>query len=151
MAGSRWKSVERETAYLITSLVSDIGMSAVSRIPILGREGPDITINELELVVNVKSRLKIPKWIYAPDDKFFHYGDLVGFRLKHLMKLTTLSASEDCRCWKQLTDWYDHMEQWTKDEHPTGITAIFLHRPRMPIGNMTVVIHQKHLRRLYHE
>ena len=131
----------------MSEIVSGVGMSPVERIPLLGRDGPDLTINETGLVINVKSRKKTPEWVCAPKEKLLVYGDLVGFRLKHLLEVQRM-AQEDAPQWKQLLDWYEHMDDWTKKKKPDCISAIFVHKPRMPIGNMTVVIHKNHLRRL---
>ena len=50
---------------------------------------------------------------------------------------------------KMLMDWWELMEKWTREFEPEhGISAIILHRPRMPYGDVAVVIHQNDLRRL---
>ena len=150
MSDKRWKSVERSTAAYLTRILSDTrNMSPVERIPLLGREGPDLTINETLLVINVKSRKRIPVRLMAPAKTLLWSGDLVGFRLDHLLEFTSCDmGTKITDPWKQLDEWYAHMDQWTRQFQADGISAIFLHRPRMPIGLTTVVIHHNDFRRL---
>jgi len=146
---ARWKDVERTAAAKFTELLSGVGMSPMVRIPILGREGPDLTLNESRLVVNVKSRKVIPGRLFAPGLLTMRYeGDLIGFRLSRLLTFTGNEIYVRQAPWKPLQEWYELMEKWTKEFEPDGISCIVLHRPGMPVGNSTVVIHQKNLRRL---
>jgi hypothetical protein len=65
MTDKRWKAVERFVAAEFNSVLSGIGnYSSIERIPLLGREGPDLTVNELGLVINVKSRSRIPERLF---------------------------------------------------------------------------------------
>jgi hypothetical protein len=137
----RWKDVERKEAAKLNEILSGIGnFTPVERIPLLGREGPDLTVNESKLVINVKSRERILTRLMAPAGRLIYIGDLVGFRLEHLPVINFLAACTTDP-WAPLTEWYCHMDKWTKQFQPDGISSIFLHRPRMPIGLTTVVIH----------
>jgi hypothetical protein len=150
MPNKRWKSVERGAAEELNRILSCVGkFTPVERIPLLGREGPDLTVNETRLVINVKSRQKIhPRLLPEPFQLLF-CGDLVIFRLAELSCVNTFlmePAAVDGS--KILRDWYDRMDRWTQEFQPDGISAIFLHRPRVPYGSMGVAIHFNNLRRL---
>jgi hypothetical protein len=170
----RWKSVERHVATELNCILSDVGnhFSPIERIPILGREGPDLTINETGLVINVKSRKVIPDRLFPNSFQLLRIGDLVCFRLDHIRTAHLFEAGASVSRWEQLSDWYDLMdawtqqlktiqttttimrnsrmpvEKWTSTFKENCISAIFLHRPRMPIGHCGVVIHFDNLRRL---
>lgn len=143
----RWKDVERKVAAELSTIYSDVGKSKVERIPLLGREGPDLTINEVGLVINVKSRMVIPARLFPKSFQLLPIGDLVCFRIEDLALASKYEPSTPVECWKQLADWYWFMDKWTKEFKPDGISAIFLHRPRMPIGHTAIVIHINDLKR----
>jgi hypothetical protein len=139
---ARFKSVECEVAKTLSDILFDVGKSPVYRIPILGRTGPDITINEVGLVIDVKSRKAIPERMFAIENTVTYFGDFVGFRLEDLLKVNRLDHSEIATMSNLVLKWWEHMDEWTQKYHP-GITTIILHRSRMPIGRATVIIHQK--------
>ena len=150
MSDKRWKAVERATAAALNAVLSDVGnFTPIERIPLLGREGPDLTINEVGLVINVKSRAIIPPRLFPQAKQLLHISDLVCFRMEDLCRVSSfpiLAAATPS--WKKLKDWWEFMDKWTKEFQPDGITAILIHRPRMPIGHMGIAIHFKDLRRL---
>ena len=150
-ARHRWKAVERKVADMLNKQFSDIGnFTAIERIPLLGREGPDLTVNESGLVINVKSRLEISRSLFPKPSEMLFCGDLVIFRLAEigclysaLMDPTPVDSS------RMLTDWWELMEKWRKHNEPErGVSAIILHRPRLPYGDAAVAIHFNDLRRL---
>jgi hypothetical protein len=152
MTNSRWKGVERAAAIELNKQLSGIGnhFTPVWRIPVNGREGPDLTINETGLVINVKSRERIPDRLFPEEFQMFFMDNLAIFPLKDLSCFNTflMEFPQGIEPWKMLQDWYDRMESWTKQYKPDGISAILLHKPRMPYGNMAVVVHYENLRRL---
>jgi hypothetical protein len=153
MADKRWKDVERHVAAEFNAVLSGIGnFSSIERIPLLGREGPDLTVNEAGLVINVKSRLKIPERLFPKKDELIFIRGLVCFRLNTIAAVTNKQSIwadwTPAKPWKQLADWYCFMDKWTKEFKPEGITSIVIHRPRMPIGHCGVVIHTNDLKRL---
>jgi hypothetical protein len=139
---ARFKSVESEIAKCLSEMFRTSERTPVFRIPILGREGPDITINEVGLVIDVKSRKAIPERMFAMENTVTYFGDFVGFRLEDLLKVNRLDHSEIATMSNLVLKWWEHMDEWTQKYHP-GITTIILHRSRMPIGHATVIIHQK--------
>ena len=150
-ARHRWKQSERTIAALLNQTLSDIGnFKPIERIPLLGRDGPDLTVNESGLVINVKSRLEISRNLFPKSSQVFISGGLLIFRLDEIGCL--YSAEMDplpIDSSKMLTDWWEWMEKWTKENEPErGISAIILHRPRLPYGDVAVVIHYNDLRRL---
>ena len=150
MPDKRWKAVERGAAAALNLVLSDIGkFTPVERIPLLGREGPDLTVNETGLVINVKSRQRIHPRLLPDAFQILFCGDLVIFRLSELSCFnTSLMDPEPVDGSRMLMDWYERMDKWTQERKPDGISAIFLHRPRVPYGSMGVAIHFDNLRRL---
>jgi hypothetical protein len=150
-ARARWKASERTIAALLNKTLSDVGeFKPIERIPILGREGPDLTVNESGLVVNVKSRLEIPTSLFPQPFHILFCGDLVIFRLTEIEFLySAVMDPAPIAPSKMLMDWWELMEKWTREFEPErGISAIILHRPRMPYGDVAVVIHFNDLRRI---
>ncbi len=138
----RPRRAEREVAALLSEFFLSIGCSAVERIPVLGRTGPDISINELGLVVDVKSRLEVP--IGAFSDRVVHYQGI--YWAVPLAKLSDLliSEGEEVPFKSKLVDaWYAHMDEWTKTHQADGISAIVLHRPKMPYGKAMFIIQNR--------
>jgi hypothetical protein len=141
----RPRSVEREVA----AQLSVIGRSPVERIPVLGRTGPDITYcPPLNLIVDVKSRKACPVSMLANARCLFRAGDLIGVRLEDLLWAPIAMNGEPRPLSKTVAAWLDHMEEWTRAHEPDGISAIILHRPRMPIGHATVIIYQSDWKKL---
>ncbi len=140
---ARPRSVEREVAAFLSRLLSDTG-NPIERIPAPGRTGPDLTYHPpLNLIIDVKSRLKIPACMLADARTPFETLDsLYGIRLEELLTISTVRVSAfNLRVSSQtVVNWWNHMDEWTKAHEPTGISAIILHRPRMPIGHATVII-----------
>lgn len=148
----RPRSVEREVAYWLSLQFKELGFATVERIPILGRTGPDITINELGLVIDVKSRLSVPigaiisrrKSVFWPDEGYF------GTRLCNLTLSDTLSVTQpDKPLAKTVIKWYEHMDEWRRNYFPEGITALILHRPGTWVKNSTFIIHFSDKEKLY--
>ncbi len=136
----RWKRVEAQVAEELSRHFSDVGHSPVERIPILGRTGPDLTYNEVQLIVDVKSRNEVPKSSLAARGQELRMGDMLGFNLSDLLKLDRLSpltAAPSVLAQR----WLAHMHEWKVQNLPTGITCVVLHRPQMPIGDSTVIIY----------
>ena len=80
---ARPRSVENRVANMLNDVFAAMDCS-VQRIPVLGRSGPDISLNELQLVVDVKSRLEVPKALFFPLAHPFQFGSpkITGVRLK---------------------------------------------------------------------
>ena len=145
---ARPRRVEREVARHLNELFSDAGMSPVERIPVLGRTGPDITINECGLVIDVKSRKEVPKLILPAQGQVLRMGNLISFRLSELMDV--ISAKELEMEWTGnsviVQRYWDHMNEWTLTEREMpSVTCVILHKSgaRMPIGNSSVIILEK--------
>ena len=147
---ARPRSVEREVARALSRFFIQNGLSAVERIPVLGRTGPDITIGELGLVIDVKSRLEVPKSCFAARDAVMAYaGELVGLRLADIRLLTEEARVVQVPFHSVLVQrWYAHMDDWTQQFHPGGISALVLHRPKMPIGDALLILSRENRRRL---
>ena len=129
---ARPRSVERKVAEHLTAFFIPQGYSEVERIPVLGRTGPDVSINEFGLVVDVKSRLEVPKCYMTPAI----HGDLYCSHLDGINFDVPASSARSVL----VERWFDHMHEWTLAKYKTGITALVLHRPGMPIGKSILVI-----------
>lgn len=149
---ARPRHAENRVAEILSEYFVSIGASPVERIPVIGRTGPDLTINEVGLVVDVKSRLEVPK-SYLRTWPCYH-ADLFSFPLLLLDGVLTNGILEleaprtDGKIAKTVTDYWDHMQSWTLKHRPDGITAIVLHAPKLPFGMAQMVIHQTQLERL---
>lgn len=142
---ARPRGVEREVAALLSKFFLSIGCSPVERIPVLGRTGPDITINELGLVVDVKSRIEVPVGTFY--DHTVSFSD--GYSAVPLAKIHDLLISEGEPVSfksKQVDAWYAHMDEWTQKHQPDGISVLILHRPKLPYGKAMFIL--KNRRRL---
>lgn len=136
----RWKDVEVKVAARLSEIFSDIGHAPVVRIPLLGRTGPDITYNDIQLIVDVKSRNEVPKSSLAVKGQALAMGNMLGFRLRDLLeldRLTSLTAEPSIL----VSAWLSHMHEWKVKHLPTGITCVVLHRPKMPVGDSTIIIY----------
>lgn len=146
----RPRSVENEVAAYLSGIFLSYGFSPVERIPAPGRRGPDLTLNELELAVDAKSRVAVPETILFPLQCpfIFQGGALVGVRLVNLPTiLHTLVAPVDFSS-IVVQRYIDHMDEWTREKRPSAISAVVLHRPKLPIGQSVFVIYSQDLERL---
>jgi hypothetical protein len=140
---------------MLTSIFSDVGMAAVERIPILGRTGPDITLNEAKFVIDVKSRLSVPDGIFPGKSEIpcMFANGLTSFSFKNLRNLSTdkrhsfhLPKKQE---FKSVAAWYSHMHEWTLEHESEGITMLVLHKPGMPIGRSCIIISTKDWSKLW--
>jgi hypothetical protein len=138
----RWKRVEVRVAEILSEIFSDAGKEPVERIPLLGRTGPDISYNQVELIVDVKSRHEVPKSSLAVKGQALLLGDMLGFQLEDLPNLAGLSPFTATPS-RLVSGWMSHMHEWKEENCPTGITCVILHRPNMPVGESTVIIYSK--------
>lgn len=146
---ARPRSVENRAAEAVSLHFAALGLPEVSRIPVLGRTGPDLSLNNMKLVVDVKSRREVPKAIFFPLAVPFTFAGMDAARLACLNTLWEdgPAAPLDFAS-KIIRDYLEHMEEWTKDNCPDGISCVILHRPEMPIGASVAVIHSHNRRRL---
>jgi len=146
---ARPRQAENRVAEILSDFFIQYGLSPVERIPILGREGPDITLNEARVVIDVKSRKACPKSVFKElamyeiaDD-----GELMMFPLGYL-NTTLMSPGKNgviiskIKPSKTVHDWFDHMDDWTRANTTDGITALVLHIPQMPYGNAALILKQ---------
>jgi hypothetical protein len=109
------------------------------RIPVLGRTGPDLTVNETKLVVDVKSRQSCPKtyfWSGMLHHPGFHYSIALK-DINDIEKLPTIHRHHSV----VVSRWLDHMHEWTVENVPDGISALAIHRPGLPYGEARLVFY----------
>ena len=138
----RPRSVERKVAEHLSATFRFLGYSSVQRVPVLGRTGPDITINEFGLVIDVKSRLCISKALVA-NIPIVIGEEFIGAPLERLVDLTETTFIDTRRHSIVIKRWFDHMVEWQLENCPNGIPALILHRPGMPVGKSVFVIYEK--------
>ena len=145
---ARPRRAERKVAVHFSKIFASLGYGPVERIPVLGRTGPDISINEMGLVIDVKSRLEVPKRYMT------NCLTLCGELLCMPLSLLSFAASSGddgsflmtplllrVPACKTVDDYYDHMQKWTLVHRPADITCLVLHRPAMPFGQAMFIIH----------
>ena len=139
---ARPRRAEREVAAHLSFFFEALHLPAVERIPVLGRTGPDITWNDFKLIVDVKSRVSVPKGVQPPEGRAAINLDLdyVAVRMKDLHKLAGMNTFGVLPNFKSVSDWMEHMHEWTLAQVPDGISALVLHRPGMSFKDATVVI-----------
>jgi hypothetical protein len=149
----RPRRAEREVSDHLTRFFVPLGHDPVERIPVLGRTGPDITINGFGLVVDVKSRLECPKSYMGISLPFVHIvsDQTVAVRMRNIHLLADRANLRGSFVNGSITvkRWLDHMDEWRKQEYPDGISAIVLHRPKLPFGDSVVVIYFEDLGRFH--
>lgn len=171
----RPRGVENRVAQFLSGWFENQGLSPVERIPVLGREGPDITPNELGMVIDVKSRLQVPKCAFLAPEMLHMMGGVSGgvhiFKLKDLDFLKTGAPSNIFSVSSSLiiTGWYIHIanhvrelnsypqrrankQGWysflTNEEKPNGKAVLVLHRPGMRISSAVMLISETDFRRI---
>jgi len=138
---SRPRSIERKVAEHLSLWFGQRGYPEVKRIPILGRAGPDIDVNEFKLVVDVKSRKEIPKcWYLFPASEIVTNEHLFGIKLQVLKENNFPHGIKPTKSSVIVDDYFYHMEEWTKIYVPDGITAIVLHRPGTKVDTSVLVV-----------
>jgi len=140
------KAVPRRAENLVAEqmniLFEKMGATAVERIPVLGREGPDISINQLKIIIDVKSRKSVPASMLAGPGEMIEAEGMVGFRISDAGNLETLRRRAT-KTSSTVRKWLDHMNEWTRAHEPEGIPAIVLRRPGMPRQASTVIIYSE--------
>ena len=101
----------------------------------MGRDGPDLTIDETGLVVDVKSRQQCPSTYFFENTLLITNGHpaiaLMAIQiLPEVSQIKTRSAFHS----KLASRWLAHMDEWRKRESPNGTSVIVLHRPGLPYG-----------------
>lgn len=133
------------------------GFSPIQRKPVIGRTGPDYTFNELGLVIDEKSRRSVPSLLVDfPASEMTHtrgtWGRtlyLIHLRSLDLFVTTRLSFPNKLSFSTTVNEWYEHMDEWRRDNMPDGITALVLHRPGMHFKNAVFVISEDDRSKLY--
>ena len=140
---ARPRRTESSVAKHLSEYFSTFGLTPVERIPVLGRTGPDISINEAGLVIDVKSRLKVPKSCLVDKGRIARIGPYYGFRLEDIDLLYSGELHDhDLPASVQINDWFEHMDEWRRENFPMGTTALVLHRPGLRVASSTVVVDQ---------
>ena len=140
----RPRRAENRIAEILNQFFTHNNLTPIDRIPVLGRTGPDLTINETGLAIDVKSRKSCPKKIFASTHKS---GKAMGdsycaFSLEHLQDALAQGQGQYMTFTESKTvlKWLVHMEKWVKQNAPSGIPALVIHRPQMPYGKALLIV-----------
>jgi len=152
---ARPRHVEREIAKSLSLFYSQLGMSPVERIPVLGRTGPDIEVNELRLAVDVKSRLQVPKCMLVQPGAIGLFGiesyRMLGVTLGDMSLLLeparVEAMSQAAPCSQTVLRWLLHMQEWA--DAGACQAALVLHKPKMMYERSTFILFQKDWREFY--
>lgn len=142
---SRPRSVERDVAKCIQDIQRVWYPNAViTRIPVLGRTGPDIWPGPMGLAIDVKSRLSMSKRIMAQGyyTLFMEDGNqdvYIGCRLENLVELLREQRLyiKVVPANKALLDWWKHMDEWSQ-ANGRLTSAVVTHIPGTWIKNATI-------------
>ncbi len=137
---ARPRAAEREIGRYLSNLTSALGMDEFERIPILGRTGPDLTINQSMLVIDIKSRLECPKRYFVDTPTAFK--ELIALPLHQILTFDGMYIEKDYSS-KMVQSYWSHMDEWTQKKEPDGISAIILHRPHLAYKNSVIIFHTK--------
>lgn len=119
------------------------------RIPVIGRIGPDVTFpNPLNLAVDVKTRIEVPKKLFHPFDTWKHYcTPLYSITQIKNLPYVWMGVGKTI-AWNSVLveDWLRHMSIWAKSHD--AIPALLLHRPHMDYQDSAIVIWRQDIRPL---
>jgi hypothetical protein len=150
------RRAENAVAKFLTEKSELVGASPIERKPCTGRTGPDVSINELGLIVDVKSRGEVPNCIFY--DELVTFGSYIAVPLDKFELLIDGEPREVPVKSKIVDGYFNHMDEWTTDHSPNGITCVILHKSgasgvmrgkaKMPYGKSMVIISTQSRRRL---
>jgi len=147
------RRAENAVAKLLSEHFAILHMAPVERIPVIGRRGPDISINQSNLVIDVKSRKEVPMMVATvPPNTVVQYDNgFVGVQIESFPMLYERQTPDLVihKSSKAVQDWWTHMDEWTKENKPDGFSCLALRRPKMPHGKTLVVISQNDWRHFY--
>ena len=133
----RPRRIESEVAKHLSKEFAKLKLDPVERVPVIGRTGPDISINQSKLAIDVKSRLEVPKamWKFKRLGKF---GDLLAVRICEFERILSDVPRLEAPLPKTVKAYMDHMAEWSSDHIP----AIVVHRPGMWVANAIFLIRE---------
>ena len=143
---STWKVVEKKIAEQLNIYFNEIGMKEIARIPILGRNGPDLTVNESGLLIDVKHRLSNPKFLQMEDGQVAKVGhSLLAVKVKDIYSLAETDRIDVALRGSRLVHkYYDHMHSHSREKKymPNGnaIPCIILHYPNHEYKDSILII-----------
>jgi len=141
---SRPRNAENRCAAELTKAVQEYGIDfEFIRVPVIGRTGPDITFpNPLNLVVDVKTRLEVPKKLFAGLTVDISYTTPL-YSITQVKNLPRAwMGTQNVRVWNSVLveEWLHHISIWA-NKHG-AIPCLILHRPDMKYHDSAVVIWQ---------
>jgi hypothetical protein len=152
---STWKTVEKKIAEEINKYFTSVGMNPIERIPILGRDGPDLTVNESGLLIDVKHRISNPKLFQFEDGRVAQSGKfLLAVKIKDI-KLLAEGKDIDImlKSSRVVRKYYEHMRDHSKKKKylPDGnvIPCIILHYPGCKYEDSVLIIDKNDRSLLY--
>lgn len=143
---ARPRGAENRIVDVLNELFERHGYAKVERIPVLGRTGPDISINETKMVIDVKSRKSCP--ISMMHQFFVYYSDgLCTIPVSRIPELIRYSPQPANSYSVTVKNWLDHMDEWTKENEPDGLSGIVLHKPGLDFDKAVLVFYETDIER----
>ena len=140
---ARPRRIENQVAEQLTSHFVNMGMSPVKRIPVLGRAGPDIDINESGLAIDVKSRKEVPLGNYRfVGKRLVRVGEMLAVKVSDFPLIySDVPTSEELSETKIVRGYLEHMAEWANRNG--CIPAIVIHRPGTRVSNAVFIIYAR--------
>ena len=145
----RPRRIENRAAEEMSKFYESIDISPVERIPVLGRTGPDITLNEMKLAIDVKSRKSCPVKIRASRGEITCVpGQWAGLQIQDLSWLRIadhFNANPTHRAVKpskMIQDWLDHMDEWSQEQDDDIISGLIIHNPGQQVKSAMLIVKQ---------
>lgn len=130
-------------------LFTPLGLPEVKRMPITGRTGPDVSWNDYKIIIDGKSRREVPKCIFVSaflePTWIIVNNALVAVPIIKPEWLLDEPVKKSYVWTKLVGCYYDHMEEWTRDNCPDGITALALRKPGMHATSTIFVVGKRQI------
>jgi hypothetical protein len=154
---ARPRRIENRIAEELNKYFSFYRLSHIERIPVLGREGPDYTKNELGLNLDAKSRKANPKShklhkgelsFYAPGTTYipdpyqdWHDEDFDGYVGMKMMSLNRVLGHDGPYPYNKIIRPSAVVLKWLDKMDPLG--GLILHWPNTPVKNSVLIARWK--------
>ncbi|MEM4204638.1 MAG: hypothetical protein QXS54_11265 [Candidatus Methanomethylicaceae archaeon] len=135
----RPRRYENKIADILSERFVAMGLSPVQRIPVNGRRGPDLTINELGLVIDCKTRKEVPRSILVRKPTCFR-GVYVAAPIVHFPQIEPEVAVDFYS--EVVLGYLNHIAEICSENQ---IPMIVLNKPNLWVSKSVFVIPSQYL------